>query len=1112
MATNEETNAAGTDTRPPMLVESDYDSWKIRIHRYIRGKPNGKLIWKSIQNGPTPHPMVTDPPPTNSTVMPAPRKKLDSEFNDEENKLEMADTQAEIILSQGLPRHIFNILNQTSTAKEIWDNVEMLMQGSGRTLQQRKEDLFDEYERFRAIGNESIHDYFVRFHKLVNDMKITQLNIPTHQMNTKFVNNLPAYWGKYVTNVKQNMDISTTPYVQIYTHLKAYEPHANRGTDILVPSHRRMMVVFASAAGGGGRKPAGAAPNFKRKEEEARVNQETIPFFSRLYDDCSDEDEGLYGLKDLDAYSIGTTLLDDVLPSKEKDPGSFTLPCYINNLYFNKALDDLGASVSVVPFLTYTNLGLGELAPTKLIVELADRTVKRPKGIAENVLVGIDKFVFPVYFIVLDMPEDIKTPLILERPFLSTAYAKIDVFKRKITLRVGNDKVVFKSEKPTSNINKKVYALSLRERMKLDLEARIMGEALSLNRSLDPLYEDYIELNDVNEPLELRRNRVDDLEPTIEEGEVVDEPIMDIVKTRCDDEIIDGLDEYPSYSDFDRKIRVDCTYNLQFSCMIDYEHVNANFFPLLSINVMSKSFYNSIMKDKVEYKGKNVVGVFMNVSIFVGNFSVMADFVVVENIDSYRDEGMGDIIVGRPFYRESCIKARRFDGIITIYNGNDNVTYQMARSHPRFKHLINAQCSKMWPLLKVSVHDEFAFIPKVKRILQRSFEFGTGIYKEREGIDPNDLGFSYEIEIASGGSFDVIIGMDWLSDYKAEIICHEKVVRIPLLDGKVLRVLGEKPEEKMRTARTLNFNSHDRYQLIAIMKLITVMPIVNLSSMTQHNGLILPEVNACYVILESKESETAVKPSAVIPTELFNLAQKGCIDSGSSGTKWKRAYLAAYQDFNVGLLLFLEKEGTRAYITGNTPKWFIDSWRFCLCGKKAIGTKWVYRNKKDERGVVVRNKARLVAQGHRQEEGIDYDECLSFMGKLYVMVNVSQPPGFIDPKYPQKVYKVVKALYGLHQAPRAWYATLSTFLLKNGYRRGTIDKTLFIKKDKHDIILVQVYVDDIIFGSTKKSWCDEFEALMQSRFQMSSMGELYFFLGPLQVKHKRRSGNLYQVG
>ncbi|GJR23740.1 putative ribonuclease H-like domain-containing protein [Tanacetum coccineum] len=202
-------------------------------------------------------------------------------------------------------------------------------------------------------------------------------------------------------------------------------------------------------------------------------------------------------------------------------------------------------------------------------------------------------------------------------------------------------------------------------------------------------------------------------------------------------------------------------------------------------------------------------------------------------------------------------------------------------------------------------------------------------------------------------------------------------------------------------------------------------------------------------------------------------------------------------------------------------------------GMKVIGTKWVYRNKRDERGVVVRNKARLVAQGYTQEEGIDYDEVFapvarieairlflafaSFMGFIvYQMdvksaflygtideeVYVSQPPGFVDPDHPTKVYKVVKALYGLHQAPRAWYATLSTFLEKHGYKRGTIDKTLFIKRDKKDIMLVQVYVDDIIFGSTNKSWCDEFEALMKSRFQMSSMGELTFFLG-LQVKQHK---------
>ncbi|GJU46976.1 putative ribonuclease H-like domain-containing protein [Tanacetum coccineum] len=168
--------------------------------------------------------------------------------------------------------------------------------------------------------------------------------------------------------------------------------------------------------------------------------------------------------------------------------------------------------------------------------------------------------------------------------------------------------------------------------------------------------------------------------------------------------------------------------------------------------------------------------------------------------------------------------------------------------------------------------------------------------------------------------------------------------------------------------------------------------------------------------------------------------------------------------------------------------------------KRAIGTKWVFKNKKDERGIVIKNKARLVAQGYTQEEGIDYDEVFSpvarieairlflayasfkdfvvyqmdvksafLYGKIEEEVYVCQPPGFEDPDFPD--------------------------------RRGKIDKTLFIRRDKGDILLVQVYVDDIIFGSTKKSLCTEFEKMMHKKFQMSSMGELTFFLG-LQVKQK----------
>ncbi|GJV27686.1 putative reverse transcriptase domain-containing protein, partial [Tanacetum coccineum] len=356
------------------------------------------------------------------------------------------------------------------------------------------------------------------------------------------------------------------------------------------------------------------------------------------------------------------------IPQKEKDPGSFTLPCFIDNVCFDNTLVDLGASVSVMHLTTYLNLGLGELAHTKLTVELADRTVKYPKGIAENILVGIGKFTFPVDFIILDMPEDIKVPLILGRPFLSTARDKIDVYKRKITLRVEEERIVFTSVKPASSLIKRVYMLSLRERMELDLEARLMGETLVLNRSLDPFLEDYIKLNDLNEPFELRRNQGDDLMPTIEEGEVIEE-----FRTR-DDELDIGIDDYPSYCDYDKKIHIDCAHNLKFSCMIGFEFTYVNFFLLLYVNVMSKKFHNSIMKDKMVYKGDNVVGALMNVPIFVGTFSVVTDFAILENMDAYRDERMGDVIIGKPFLREVEIKARRFDGMITIYNGNDEVS------------------------------------------------------------------------------------------------------------------------------------------------------------------------------------------------------------------------------------------------------------------------------------------------------------------------------------------------------------------------------------------------------------------------------------------------------
>jgi hypothetical protein len=190
-----------------------------------------------------------------------------------------------------------------------------------------------------------------------------------------------------------------------------------------------------------------------------------------------------------------------------------------------------------------------------------------------------------------------------------------------------------------------------------------------------------------------------------------------------------------------------------------------------------------------------------------------------------------------------------------------------------------------------------------------------------------------------------------------------------------------------------------------------------------------------------------------------------------------------------------------------------------------MGTKWVFCNKQDEHGVVTRNKARLVAKGYAQVTGLDFKETFAPVARLesicillaYVAhhsfklfqmdvksaflnglikeeVYVEQPPGFEDDMYPDHVYRLSKALYGLKQAPRAWYECLRDFLISNAFKVGKADPTLFAKTCNGDLFICQIYVDDIIVGSTNQKSCEEFSRVMMQKFEMSMMGELNYFL------------------
>ncbi|GJR66358.1 retrovirus-related pol polyprotein from transposon TNT 1-94 [Tanacetum coccineum] len=214
----------------------------------------------------------------------------------------------------------------------------------------------------------------------------------------------------------------------------------------------------------------------------------------------------------------------------------------------------------------------------------------------------------------------------------------------------------------------------------------------------------------------------------------------------------------------------------------------------------------------------------------------------------------------------------------------------------------------------------------------------------------------------------------------------------------------------------------------------------------------------------------------------------------------------------------------------------LEVWELVPCPDKVllIKLKWIYKVKTDEFGGVLNNKARLVAQGFRQEEGIDFEESFApvarieairifianaahknmtiyqmdvktafLNGELKEEVYVSQPEGFVDQDNPSHVYKLKKALYGLKQAPRAWYDMLSSFLISQHFSKGAVDPTLFTRQAGNDLLLVQIYVDDIIFASTNTAMCNEFANQMTTKFKMSMMGQMSFFLG-LQISQSPR--------
>ncbi|GJZ22773.1 hypothetical protein Tco_0559812 [Tanacetum coccineum] len=413
--------------RPPLLEANGLIYWKNRFETYVKSKDID--LWHIIVNGdykPTFRNTSTDRDET------LPYERL----SDENKKMLSKNNEAKMVLYNALPKKEYEKIFMCKTAKDIWNSLVITHQVIMEYLVNisKRRAFWSLNEDILKI-NDSDNQYAI---SIKEDTAYPCLHSPKTTKETSSIRRIQRipilhiqdivceYSGRYqawsllqetlicriqTLGYTVNLDNSTSnvliPLDSWTSGLLEYKLPLSSNKDALCGCFNCDRINVSRMDD----------PNITMEEyisleeEKARKRGKVFNWeTAKLGKIC-----GSYGPQFSESYSEASHI-NNSIPQKEKDLGSFTLPCFINNVCFDNALVDLGTSVSVMPLSTYLNLGLGELAHPKLIVELADRIVKYPKGIAKNVLVGIGKFTFPVDFIYLDMPEDFKAAMFLRRP------------------------------------------------------------------------------------------------------------------------------------------------------------------------------------------------------------------------------------------------------------------------------------------------------------------------------------------------------------------------------------------------------------------------------------------------------------------------------------------------------------------------------------------------------------------------------------------------------------------------------------------------------------------------------------------------------------------------
>ncbi|GJY16334.1 DNA damage-inducible protein 1-like protein [Tanacetum coccineum] len=448
-----------------------------------------------------------------------------------------------------------------------------------------------------------------------------------------------------------------------------------------------------------------------------------------------------------------SVVLQNELPPKEKDPGSFLLPCIIGNTTVSNALADLGSSISVMPFSLFKRLGLWNPRPVNMVIEMADRSMQSPKGIVENVLVKIHKFIFLVDFVILDIVEDNKVPVILGRPMLATAHPIIDVFGGKISLEIGKEQVIFNANEGATPITVSPVCVTknfdviddidgpgdlkeflMNDNLNGDLGNFLQDNNLFLNYETNSPFPDKSS-REIWSPTKGFQDSDNDFGGRIDELVAIDNLLGD-----QDPEALNNKQPLKlEFHSIGNRVNRYNHYNLQITCKIGFVNFNPYIDPISPFNIMSRVAYNSIMKRELTYTGNNILRKAKNLQVVIGCHSFLTNFIILENMNEFVEKWVTEVILGKPFKEKIRLDEDISKGRIWFKIRDDKTIFNMPRAERRLSKLTTEQQNMMSPILKFSDEDKAKGIShlyqQIKEFYKGCLNLGEEYKQDLEVID-----------------------------------------------------------------------------------------------------------------------------------------------------------------------------------------------------------------------------------------------------------------------------------------------------------------------------------------------------------------------------------------